>query len=96
MREICTSGSVRGGGGNVPTYSAARIAQQSGDPSIPIAALSLGQLDDVGGQCHLIIGCLQRLALGGTVLPQNLAGPAFRDAQLAPHRLHTCAAAGGA
>src|SRR5256885_16378301 len=22
MREICTSGSVRGGGGNVPTYSA--------------------------------------------------------------------------
>ena len=24
MREICTSGSVRGGGGNVPTYSAFR------------------------------------------------------------------------
>ena len=22
MREICTSGSVRGGGGNIPTYSA--------------------------------------------------------------------------
>jgi hypothetical protein len=25
MREICTSGSVRGGGGNVPTYSAQRV-----------------------------------------------------------------------
>ena len=25
MREICTSGSVRGGGGNVPTYSARRL-----------------------------------------------------------------------
>ncbi len=24
MRETCTSGSVRGGGGNVPAYSAAR------------------------------------------------------------------------
>src|SRR6266852_4870744 len=27
MREICTSGSVRGGGGNVPTYSAIDLAQ---------------------------------------------------------------------
>jgi hypothetical protein len=26
MREICTSGSVRGGGDNVPTYSAALMA----------------------------------------------------------------------
>jgi hypothetical protein len=26
MREICTSGSVRGGDGNVPTYSAALMA----------------------------------------------------------------------
>src|SRR3974377_1001381 len=28
MREICTSGSVRGGGGNVPTYSALGAAQR--------------------------------------------------------------------
>ena len=28
MREICTSGSVRGGGGNVPTYSALGLAQR--------------------------------------------------------------------
>src|SRR5260221_3081579 len=27
MREICTSGSVRGGGGNVPTYSALLLAE---------------------------------------------------------------------
>ena len=34
MREICTSGSVRGGGGNVPTYSAfdaPEVAQASGE-----------------------------------------------------------------
>ena len=29
MREICTSGSVRGGGGNVPTYSAAPLPDGS-------------------------------------------------------------------
>jgi len=28
MREICTSGSVRGGGGNAPTYSAALLADR--------------------------------------------------------------------
>jgi hypothetical protein len=28
MREICTSGSVRGGGGNVPTYSALLLAER--------------------------------------------------------------------
>ena len=27
MRETCSSGSVRGGGGNVPTYSALDAAQ---------------------------------------------------------------------
>ena len=27
MREICTSGSVRGGDGNVPTYSAVDLGQ---------------------------------------------------------------------
>ena len=32
MREICTSGSVRGGGGNVPTYSAERQADQTIGP----------------------------------------------------------------
>jgi hypothetical protein len=25
MRETCSSGSVRGGGGNIPTYSAQRV-----------------------------------------------------------------------
>jgi hypothetical protein len=25
MQEICSSGSVRGGGGNAPTYSAPRV-----------------------------------------------------------------------
>ena len=30
MREICTSGSARGGGGNVPTYSACRLDNRTG------------------------------------------------------------------
>ena len=29
MREICTSGSVRGGDGNIPTYSALHRTQQT-------------------------------------------------------------------
>ena len=28
MREICTSGSVRGGDGNIPTYSALHTAER--------------------------------------------------------------------
>ena len=33
MREICTSGSVRGGGGNVPTYSARDFGDRTGPGS---------------------------------------------------------------
>ena len=32
MREICSSGSVRGGDGNVPTYSAQRVCT---NPKLP-------------------------------------------------------------
>ena len=30
MRETCSSGSVRGGGGNVPTYSASCLGNRAG------------------------------------------------------------------
>ncbi len=52
MREICTSGSVRGGGGNVPTYSAFQLHRLCWQraapfpawptPSIPFSCLPLG------------------------------------------------------
>ena len=46
MREICTSGSVRGGDGNVPTYSAERKAHRvvsavSGQPLEPGISVDL-------------------------------------------------------
>ena len=44
MREICTSGSVRGGGGNVPTYSAIcerRSGSRGGDALVNRVAVAL-------------------------------------------------------
>src|SRR6516225_11873934 len=43
MREICTSGSVRGGGGNVLTYSAFDLAQ-GGEPGFEACRLGDGGL----------------------------------------------------
>src|ERR1700736_5842427 len=40
MREICTSGSVRGGGGNVPTYSAAFMADRR---EVTLEGLTVGE-----------------------------------------------------
>src|SRR6516164_4431355 len=65
MREICTSGSVRGGGGNVPTYS----------------AFELPQCSDVGfegcwlGQRGLVVEELQspRLVRGGEPFQEQTA-----------------------
>ncbi len=55
-----------------------------------------GQLDDVGGQLRLVIGGVRRLAVGGTVLAQHLAGAALGHAEPALHSLHAGAAASGA
>ena len=46
MREICTSGSVRGGGGNVPTYSAQSMCRVAG-PVEPFVAIGLQQAAEV-------------------------------------------------
>ena len=58
----------------------AGLPQQGRDPAVAIAAIAPGQLDDVGGQRHLVIdSCLGSLALGRAVLPEHRAGPALRD-----------------
>jgi hypothetical protein len=53
MREICTSGSVRGGGGNVLTYSAVDLGSriEPGDEGGGV-----GQARDRGGKAELIVG----------------------------------------
>ena len=43
MREICTSGSVRGGGGNVPTYSAESVLADVELPGVITDHHSLAQ-----------------------------------------------------
>jgi hypothetical protein len=45
------------------------IPQQSSDPAVAIAAIALGQLDDVSGQRRLVIAGSGSLALGRAMLP---------------------------
>ena len=53
MREICTSGSVRGGGGNVPTYSALLRSQRC---QVAQEGASFVQLDPVAEEVKPICG----------------------------------------
>jgi hypothetical protein len=70
MREICTSGSVRGGGGNVPTYSAIDV------PQWPHVLSKRGCLGERGKlteelQGARIEGCRQALEEEATVSPRE-------------------------
>ena len=71
-------------------------AQEGVDPPIPVAAVDLGQLDDVSGQRRLIIAGAGLLALSRAVLAQDLAGPTFGNVVLRLHRLNASAATSGA
>ena len=53
MREICTSGSVRGGGGDVPTYSAVDLGQRV---DVGGEAGGSGQGGESAGEAELTIG----------------------------------------
>src|SRR5208283_2422906 len=53
MREICTSGSVRGGGGDVPTYSAVDLSQRV---DVGGEAGGSGQRGERAGEAELTIG----------------------------------------
>jgi hypothetical protein len=72
------------------------MAQQSRDPPIAVAAISLGQLDDLGGQSRLVIAAAGGLALCGAGLPEHRAGATLRHSQLSFDLVHAGAATGGA
>ena len=72
------------------------MAQEGGDPPVAVAAVGLGQLDDVSGQRRLIITCAGLLALSRAVLAEDLAGPTFRNVVLGLHLLNASAATSGA
>ena len=97
MREICTSGSVRGGAGDIPTYSAAGgRTQHLCDLPIAKAAVAAGQLNDVGGQPLLIVRPPRNAPLGGPMLSKHPADPPLRQFQLASNMVDAGAAARGA
>ena len=50
--------------------------------AIAIVAIPGGEPDDVDGQRFLICSAFRRLALGRTMLAQNLAGKALRNGEL--------------
>jgi hypothetical protein len=70
--------------------------EQRRHPAISIAAILAGQLDDVGGQRHLIVRRRRTLALRGTVLPQDPTDKALGLTQFSNNAIHAGAAAGGA
>ena len=74
----------------------AGLAQQGRDPPIAVAAIGLGQLDDVGGQGRLVVTTSGRLALRGTVLSEHRAGAALGHLQPVPHLGDAGPATGGA
>ena len=74
----------------------AGMAKQGRDPPVAVAAVGLGQLDDVGGQRRLIIAPTGGLALGGPMLAQGRADPPFRDPQLDLDQVDASPATGGA
>jgi len=53
MREICTSGSVRGGDGNIPTYSAFNVV---GWCQIPMEGSRLLKMSVLGKELQLTGG----------------------------------------
>ena len=66
---------------HVPT----RGAQKGGDDRVSVAPVLTSQDDDVLGQLLFVGSALRNLALRGSVLTENAAGPALRYAQALPH-----------
>ena len=73
----------------------AAAPEHRGDPAVPVPALPGGQGHDVIGKGLLVIHHHRFIPLGGTRMPQRLAGPTLRNRELL-HDLLDTAAAGGA
>ena len=70
----------------------ARDVQQTRHHAISIAAVLVGQLDDIVGQPFFIGSTLRSLALRGPVLTKCTAGAALGYAKFLPYMVDACAA----
>lgn len=71
----------------------ARLVQEPRHHPVAVPRVGSGQLDDVLGETLLVRPALRDIALGRTMLPENKAGPAFRDVQSLPRMVNAPAAA---
>jgi len=74
----------------------AGAAQELGDLAIAVAAIPLGQRDNVGGQSLFVVTAPRDLALRRAVLSQCRTGTALGNRQHGANILNTCAATRGA
>jgi len=74
----------------------ARLAQQSGDLAIAIAAVLPGKLDNVGGKTFLVLTTARDLALCRAMLPERRTGATLGDMQLRSDLLNAGTATRGA
>jgi hypothetical protein len=79
----------------VVDYSA-RLAQQSCDLAIAVAAVLPGKLDSIGGETLLVLTAARDLALRRAMLPERRAGATLGDMQLRSHLLDAGTATRGA
>ena len=70
--------------------------QHRRDPAIAIAAIPGSEPDNVGGQCLFIGSAVRLLALGRTMLAENLAGKPLRDGELRHDMVDAVTTTGGA
>ena len=70
--------------------------QQGADLAIAGAAIPLGQRDEVGCQCRLVLSTARHLALRRAVLPERSTGPALGHLHRLNDVLDTCTPARGA
>ena len=80
MREICTSGSVRGGDGNVPTYSAAFVTDRR---EVVLEDPTVGEWCEVAEEGKPA-GVVERDQSGEEQTTEQLAEDAHRTGQKCP------------
>ena len=73
-------------------HTPACVVQQTRHHAISIAAIFVGQLDDIVGKTLFVGAALRDLALRGSVLAKCTAGAAFGYAKLLPHVVDAFAA----
>ena len=70
----------------------ARVAQKTGDDPISVTPVLTSQDNDVLGQLLFVGSTVRNLALRGSMLTEDAAGPALRYAQALSHLINALAA----